>query len=228
MNVFQRVEQKYLLTEEEYLTLFQKIQQHLEKDPYFESTICNIYFDTDHHDFIVHSLEKPIYKEKIRLRSYQVPSVEDDVFLEMKGKYNGVVFKRRIKSKLQDFYDYFNTGKLPVQNQIMEEIDYVFKKYDLKPQMFIAYNRLSYFDKADRNFRITFDYNLRSRQEDLHLEYGDAGRLYTKKPYYIMEIKSLSSIPLWFTEILSSLKIYPQSFSKYGSIYKQLKEECYV
>ncbi len=224
-NIFKRVEQKYVLTEQEYKLLFKKINKHLKKDKYFKSTICNIYFDTINNDLIINSLEKPIFKEKIRLRSYQVPSINDDVFLEIKEKYKGIVGKRRIKIKLKDFYTYLETNNYDKDNQIMNEINYYFKYYDLKPAIYIAYDRLSYCGVDDNSLRITIDSNLRSRNSDLNLELGDAGKCYFKDKNYIMEIKTLGSMPLWLVRILSELKIYQTSFSKYGSIYqKELKE----
>lgn len=221
MEVFNRIEQKYILNEFEYKELFKKIKNNLKKDYYYQSNICNLYFDNQNNDFIVNSLEKPIFKEKIRLRSYGVPNLNDFVYLELKGKMKGVVFKRRLKIKLNDYYKYIESGIIDQKynNQIMNEIDYVIKKFKLKPKIFIGYNRLSYYDKDNINFRITFDSYLRSRNEDLRLEYGDYGNLFDKNQY-IMEVKSLGSIPLWFTKILSDLKIYPTSFSKYGEIYK--------
>lgn len=224
-NIFKRVEQKYLLTEQEYKLLFKKINKYLIKDKYFKSTICNIYFDTINNDLIINSLEKPIFKEKIRLRSYQVPNINDDVFLEIKEKYKGIVGKRRIKIKLKDFYTYLKTDNYDKDNQIMNEINYYFKYYDLKPAIYIAYDRISYCGKEDNTLRITIDSNLRSRNSDLKLELGDAGKCYFKDKNYIMEIKTLGSMPLWLVRSLSELKIYPTSFSKYGSIYqKELKE----
>lgn len=228
-NVFKRVEEKYLLTEEEYKKLFLKISKYLEKDKYFKSTICNIYFDTIHSDLIINSLEKPIFKEKIRLRSYIVPNLNDEVFLEIKEKYKGIVGKRRIKLKLKDFYNYQNKHIYNHNDQIMKEINYYFEYYNLIPTIYIAYDRISYRGKEDKNLRITIDSNLRSRNSDLKLELGDAGKCYFKDKKYIMEIKTLSSMPLWLVRSLSELNIYPTSFSKYGSIYqknKLKKEEC--
>ena len=227
MNFFQRIEQKYILTEEEYKLLFEKINSHLEKDYYYKSTICNLYFDTDYNDLIVNSLEKPPYKQKVRVRSYNVANVDDNVFLELKGKHKGIVFKRREKIRLDELYKYLESGTIPKNNnnQIMKEIDYIIKRYNLKPKIFLAYDRLSYYDKDNVNFRVTFDMNSRSRNEDLNLELGDTGKLFSKEKFYIMELKSLTSIPLWFIKVLSELKIYSRSFSKYGSIYSKQKEE---
>lgn len=225
MNIFRRVEKKYLLSDEDYKLLLKRISNHLEKDLYYKSTICNIYFDNDNNDLIVNSLEKPEFKEKVRLRSYGIPNLNDYVYLEIKGKYNGVVYKRRIKLKLLDYYNYLDNNILP-NNQIAKEIDYLVKYYNLKPKLFLAYDRLSYYDKDNKEFRITFDENIRSRDNDLHLEYGDAGKLYFKDKMHIMEIKTLGALPMWFIKVLSEMNIYPASFSKYGSIYeKNMKEE---
>ena len=103
----------------------------------------------------------------------------------------------------------------------MREIDYSMKRYNLKPMVFIAYERYAYKDNEDTGLRITFDTNLRYREDELKLEYGSSGKLLFDKPMYIMEIKTLGGLPLWFSSILSELKIYPNSFSKYGNVYKK-------
>ena len=221
-NVFRRVEKKYLITENQKDAFLKLIDNHIEKDEYFESHISNIYFDNDKFDLITTSIEKPLFKAKLRLRSYDVPSLEDKVFLEIKDKYKGVVGKRRIKIKLSDFYKYLETGSTK-DEQIMREIDYYFKKYDLHPQIFVAYDRLSYKGRDNKNIRITIDDNLRSRTDDLRLELGSNGKKYFQDREYIMEIKILDAMPLWLARSLSTLKIYPTSFSKVGSIYKKLK-----
>ena len=227
IETFRRVEQKYLLSKEKYDELMNLISYHLKKDNYYKSKICNIYFDTNNYDLIINSLEKSNYKEKVRLRSYNTPTLNDNVFFEIKSKLDGVVYKRRVTIKLNDFYQYLNGNDILTSNQqIMKELDYTLKKYKLVPKYYIAYDRTSYYDKDDYNFRITFDENIRSRNIDLKLEYGDAGKLFFKEKKYIMELKSIGALPLWFTSILSELEIFPNSFSKYGNIYKEkLKEE---
>lgn len=222
INVFKRVEKKYLLSEDLYQKLFEKMNNYITVDTYDFSTICNIYFDTDDYLLVNRSIEKPIYKEKVRLRSYGVPKKNSKVFLEIKKKYKGVVGKRRVSAPLKEFYTYFDTGKYPnVDTQIMNEIDYCFKFYNLKPKVFLAYDRYSYKGKDDSNFRITFDKNIRSRTDNLYLENGDNGMLLLDKNCYIMEVKTLGAYPLWFARILSELNIYPTSFSKYGNVYKK-------
>lgn len=222
-NVFKRIEQKYLMTKRQKEDLLYKIRNNIEKDQYYKSTICNIYFDNDNNDLIVASLEKPAFKAKLRLRSYNIPNKKDNVFLEIKDKYKGVVGKRRIKMTLEDFYKYLDTG-IYKDNQIMKELDYYFKTYNLKPYIFVGYDRISYKDKNNKELRITIDSGLRSRKNNLKLELGATGEPYFEDDKYIMEIKALDALPLWLVKSLSELKIYPVSFSKVGNIYKKLKE----
>lgn len=219
-KIFRRVEQKYLLKDDDYKKLFSLIEPYLEKDKYYKSNIHNIYFDTKDNDLIINSIEKPIYKDKLRVRSYGTPKMCDTVFFEIKNKYKGTVGKRRVCMTLEDFYNYLEKGIFDKDNQIMREIDYFIKYYKLVPKIFIAYDRLSYKAKEE-DLRITFDFNLRSRRNHLKLEYGDKADKFFDEDYIIMEIKTLGSLPLWFTHILSELKIYPSSFSKYGNIYQK-------
>lgn len=224
-NIFKRVEEKYLLSKEQYIELFKRIDNKIEKDKFYETIICNIYFDNKNNDLIINSLERPLYKHKVRLRSYGIPSLDDSVFLEIKSKYKKIVGKRRIKITLKDFNDYISKQNYNLNSQIMKEIDYLFKLYELKPAYFIAYDRKSYREINNKNLRITIDTNLRSRKDNLTLDYGDEGTLYFDDEVYIMEIKTLGAMPLWLVKNLSELGIYPASFSKYGSIYKKDREE---
>lgn len=220
-KIFRRVEEKYLINKDQYEKLLKCIDNHIEKDEYFESTICNIYFDTIKNDLLIYSIDKPVYKMKIRLRSYGIPTKNDDVFLEVKLKHKDIVGKRRVKLKLSDFYKYINKGIYDSNNQIMKELDYFFQYYKLQPSYYLAYDRKSYRGIEEEQLRITFDTNLRSRKEDLKLELGDAGKKYFKEEKYIMEIKTLDAMPLWLVRTLSELKIFPISFSKIGNIYRK-------
>lgn len=221
--VFRRVEKKYLLNKKQRYTFLKDIKKYLQEDKYFKSKICNIYFDNIHNDLIVSSLEKPPFKAKLRLRSYDVPKLNDDVFLEVKSKYKGIVGKRRIRLKLKDFYSYLEKGIME-DSQIMREINYYFNYYDLKPYIFVAYDRVSYRGIDDENLRITIDANLRSRKDKLRLELGNEGDNFFDEETYIMEIKVLDAMPLWLTNILSKNEIYPTSFSKVGNIYRKVEE----
>lgn len=228
-EIFERVEKKYLLTQKKYEILMDRIKDRIEKNEFSFSTICNLYYDTKNYELIRNSIEKPVYKEKVRLRSYNVPSLDQKAFLEIKKKYDGVVGKRRISASLQEIYDYIEKGIKPdVNEQILKEIDYCFNHYKLIPVLYLAYDRMAYQEKGNPDFRITFDTNLRSRNYDLKLENGDYGNMYFDEKTYIMELKTLGALPLWFVKILSELEIYPSSFSKYGSIYKKMLKESFV
>ena len=86
-TVFKRYEKKYMLTKEQYESFKEDIDDFMKIDEYGLSTICNIYYDTVDYKLISRSIEKPIYKEKIRLRSYGIPTPDSTVFLELKKKY---------------------------------------------------------------------------------------------------------------------------------------------
>lgn len=223
-EIFRRIEKKYILTKEQYLKLQNSIKDYMIEDEYGPSTICNIYFDSSQYDLISHSIEKPFFKEKVRLRSYNVPTKDSKVFLEIKRKYDGVVGKRRIEMKLDDFNKYINdVNSLKSSNhQIKSEIDYYFKIYNLKPTMYISYSRVAYYQKDNPDFRLTFDNNVVAREYDLDLTKGKFGNNILEEDKYIMEIKTLNSIPLWLVNYLNELKIVPGSFSKYGTAYEDI------
>ena len=186
-EIFNRVEKKYILNEEQYHNLIILINEYMNHDKFYKSTICNIYFDTDDYELVRTSIEKPIYKEKLRLRSYNVPSLDDEVFFEIKKKYNSIVNKRRITLSLKDYYKYINMEKISNKDsQISKEIIYMIKHYNLKPKVFLAYDRKAYISKQDKNLRITIDNNIRSRNYDLKLEHGDKGELLSDEKYYLM------------------------------------------
>lgn len=225
-DIFRRVEKKYLLTRDDYESLMDRIWFFITEDTYFKSNISNIYYDSCDNELIINSIDKPIFKEKVRVRSYATPKKDKDiVFLEVKRKFKGVVGKRRVKLTSKEFYDFIEKRKYK-DSQIFRELHYIFDFYKLQPKMFVGYDRLSYKGKDDENLRITFDSNLRSREDDLRLELGDHGEKYFDEDMYIMEIKTLGAMPWWLVEALSELKIYPISFSKIGNIYcKKLEVE---
>ena len=204
--------------------LIKILKDYVVQDEYGKSTICNIYFDTDNYELISHSITKPYFKEKIRLRSYNTPNNESTVFLEIKRKADKVVGKRRIGMKFSEFEKYMKDAK-SVENtnkQIKNELDYYFKMYGLSEKMYIAYDREAFYAKDDKNFRITFDTNIRARNQNMNLDNGTEGENILGKDKYIMEIKTLGSIPMWFVKILDECKVIPGSFSKYGEAYAKL------
>ena len=219
-EIFQRVEQKYILTKEQKEQFIQTVKEHLIDDEYGPSTICNIYFDNENNDLIRTSIDKPAYKEKVRLRSYNTPNKETKAFLEIKKKYDGVVYKRRIEETLDHIERHISDGnELNCNKQILNEIDYCFNYYKLNPVLFLAYDRVAYYDNEDKSFRITFDTNIVARDYDLNLEKGVYGKKYCDEDTYIMEVKCAGGLPIWFVKALEDINVYPASFSKYGRVY---------
>lgn len=225
-TVFKRTEKKYIITLNRRKQLLKLISSQICSDKFGESTVCSLYFDTDDFRLIRNSIDKPVYKEKLRLRSYSTPKADSNVFLELKKKYKGVVYKRRETLKYSDAMNYFNTRSKPVDTQIMKEIDWTINYYNgLEPKMFIAYDRTAFYSKEDSNLRITFDKNIRFRNYDLELGKGSYGDLILDSELCVMEIKILNSMPLWLSNALTQLKIYPSSFSKYGTAYAITKDK---
>ncbi|MGN0659447.1 MAG: polyphosphate polymerase domain-containing protein [Emergencia sp.] len=219
-NNFKRYEKKYIIDEEQYRQLMAMIYCRLKYDRYRRYRICNIYFDTPDYELIRTSLDKPLYKEKLRLRSYGTPQREDNVFLEIKKKYRGVVYKRRISLPYEQAAAWCLEGKEPErEGQIERELKWFMDRYSLIPRLYLSYDRLAMTGLDDDSLRITFDTNLVWRTTELSLTAGDFGTVSFPEGRYIMEIKVPYAMPLWLTSALSQLKIYPVSYSKYGSVY---------
>ena len=239
-KIFNRVEKKYLITNEEYKSLLVPIKKFMKHDGYYKSGVYNIYFDTDNYDLIIQSIEQPIFKEKLRARSYKG---YDKVFFEIKTKLrhgtfkdenqdNNIGYKRRVLVTKKDYDDFVNkkASFLEIANrhieektdvQIAKEIDYLINYMDLKPKILVYYDRESYLDK--NGLRITFDKNLTYREKNLNF----SNRVHNQKYFndeknIIMEIKSDKALPMWLVKKLSSGRIFPERFSKVGRIYEQL------
>ena len=218
--IFKRIERKYLLDEVTKKRLLQRMKGELLLDEYGKSTICSLYLDTPDHRIIRSSIDAGVYKEKLRLRSYGTPKADSTVYLELKKKYQGVVYKRRVSLLLSAAKLYLNGGVLPEAGQIWREIDYAMRFYRWpKPAMLISYEREAYTWADDPNFRVTFDSAARARQTDLLLENGSAGASLLPVGLDLMEVKSLGAMPLSFARSLNELSITPSSFSKYGTAY---------
>lgn len=221
-HTFQRYETKYLLTPEQFKRIFFHLQSKMKEEEYGLHTICSIYYDTPAYDLIRSSLEKPAYKEKFRLRSYGTPSKDDYIFAEIKKKYDGVVYKRRVAACSETIQEFIQKGrKMKHDKQIQQEIEWFLHKYCPIPKVFIGYERIALIGEEDLDLRITFDQNIRWRREELDLRYGDKGELLLAEEKIIMEVKVATTIPLWLASLLSEYRIYPTTFSKYGTCYQQ-------
>lgn len=237
IEVFNRREVKYMLTTEDKDALLALLGSYMDSDPFNKDgktyPISNLYLDTPSDELIIRSLEKPVFKEKIRLRSYGQVGLEDKVFLESKKKFDGVVNKRRTIFILRDVYRYFEDGTIPqnpvgpngkplkMNYQVMREIDYIMHFYPLKPKVFISYDRLAFFEKGNSDFRLTIDTNIQARRTDLRLDSPAYGDQLLEEGQWLMEAKAFKAFPLWFVRFLSERKLYKTSFSKYGTEFKK-------
>ena len=221
-KVFKRSEIKYIVTQKQYRQLMALIEDKTRPDEYGTSLICNLYLDTPDFLLIRRSIEKPLYKEKLRVRSYGVANAQSVVYLELKKKFKGVVYKRRVGLK-NCALDAFLSGKGDGNDQVEKEIRYSLEFYkDIAPRMFISYERQAFYGKNDENFRITLDTNIVWRDFDLTLDKGVYGNKLMESDTYLMEIKTDTAIPIWLSAFLSENKIFKQSFSKYGTAYTRL------
>lgn len=222
-NKFERMEYKYKITREQQKKLLEMFPSTVMPDSYGLSEIFNLYYDTEDYRIIRSSIEKPVYKEKLRVRSYGRVDDNDLVFVELKKKYDGIVYKRRIEKTYGETLEYLKDSANTDSSQIGREIGYFLDFYqNLKPMMFIGYERIAYFDKNDNDFRVTFDQKIRYRQDKLTLSEDNTGTDLLEADEVLMEIKIMGAMPLWLAEALSQLKIYKASFSKYGNAYKQI------
>lgn len=223
-NVFQRYELKYMLTNEQKKKILAAMEPYMALDQYGRTTIRNIYLDTDNYRLIRHSIEKTAYKEKLRIRSYSRVNPENQVFVELKKKYESIVYKRRLALSEEEAMQWvLGEHHCEKETQISEEIDYFLAYYEtLHPVVFLSYEREAYYAKDGGDFRITFDEQILCRQEDLSLESEVWGMPLLEDGQVLMEIKTSGGIPLWLSHVLSQENLYKTSFSKYGTAYQTM------
>ena len=223
-TVFKRYELKYMLTLEQKEKILEAMSPYMQLDKYGRTTIRNIYFDTASYRLIRRSIEKPAYKEKLRIRSYSQATSDSTVFVELKKKYEKVVYKRRLPLCESDAMAWVCRERAcPFDTQISREIDYFIDFYEkLNPTVFLSYEREAYYDKGGGDFRVTFDDHILCRQTDVSLCSSVYGAPILPEGMVLMELKCSGGIPLWMVEVLSRERIYKTSFSKYGTAYTTL------
>lgn len=223
-SVFQRYEIKYMLTQAQKQKILGAMEPYMALDSYGRTSIRNIYFDTDSYRLIRRSIEKPVYKEKLRIRSYSQANPESAVFVELKKKYGDLVCKRRLSLPEAQAMDWIRgDASLVPHGQIGAEIDY-FRKYyrTLRPAAFLSYEREAFYSKHGDDFRVTFDDHILCRQDNISLEAEVGGTPLLEAGMVLMEIKTPRAIPLWMSRILTEEHIYKTSFSKYGTAYETM------
>ena len=218
---FKRYEKKYLLTAAQYERIRARLDAYIEPDEFFSSTVCSLYYDTGDFELIRRSIDAPVYKEKLRVRAYNVPAPDGAVFVELKKKFKGVVYKRRVMMAADAAARYL-AGEIPAPDgsQMFQELDWFLRTNDVCPRVFIACDREAYRAKDDGDLRITFDRSIRWRDTALDLTLGDCGEELLDAGQVLMEIKIPEAAPLWLAHMLSEDGLFPQGFSKYGTCYK--------
>ncbi len=221
---FERYEVKFFLTAEQKQKVLEAMQPYMTLDQYGRSTIRNIYYDTENYRLIRTSIEKPVYKEKLRIRSYKKVGENDQVFVELKKKYDHVVYKRRLMLLEKEVTESFATGRpLNAEGQIANEIEYFREYYEtLVPAVFLSYEREAYYANDGSDVRITFDENILYRQENMSLTEDAYGHKLIDDGLTLMEVKIPMGIPMWLNKVLTENHIYKTSFSKYGAAYKNI------
>ncbi|MGX7351924.1 polyphosphate polymerase domain-containing protein [Enterococcus canis] len=227
-STFQRRETKYILAMWEYDALRLGLLPYMQEDEYGLHTILSLYCDTTDYQLIQRSIDKPKYKEKFRVRSYGVPTDDSLTFLEIKKKFQKVVYKRRLALPCEETADYLRHPRLlpfstPKENQLMQEIHWLYGRQQLAPKVLIAYDRRALYstEPALADFRVTFDFAIRYRREQLDLRSGDLGELVAPEVEVLMEVKALGAYPLWFSHLLTQLGLVKSSFSKYAQVYQR-------
>lgn len=235
---FARREIKYFVTPQQQALLNEALAPYMVPDQYGRYSICSIYYDTEDWRLIRASIQKPEYKEKLRVRSYGVAKETDPVFIEIKKKCQGTVYKRRIVTESCLTEPILSCLLTSTQDlQIGREIQWFQQVYRARPKVFIGYDRQALAGREDPEVRVTFDTNLRWRDRDLDLCLGDQGAPLLPEEKILMELKLPGACPLWLARILSENRVYPVSFSKYGTCYqkfilpqaaKQFKEASFI
>ncbi len=220
-TVFKRYEMKYIITHQQKQEILAAMHPYMQQDQYGRSVIRNLYYDTETYYLARHSNEKPIYKEKLRIRSYSQVSETDTVFVELKKKYDSVVYKRRMTLPQKEALAWIEEGRLPKnQTQIAQEIDYFRTFYGInRPAVFLSYEREAYALREGGDFRVTFDENILAKTNTFSLGGSIDGEPLLDPSLTLMELKASAGIPLWMTHAMTANQIYKTTFSKYGMAY---------
>lgn len=216
---FERYEKKYLLPPEKADMLQARLSEYMKPDEYGKYSLCNIYYDTPDWRLIRASIERPVYKEKLRLRSYGVALDTSNVFAEIKKKYDGVVYKRRVTVNASDAPGFLALEKELPLGQIGREIVSFQRFYSAAPRLYIGYSRTAFAGIEDSELRVTFDTDIKWRTTELDLRAGAHGTPLEIPGGVLMEIKVPGVYPLWLARLLSETGTFPTSFSKYGYCY---------
>ena len=225
-TIFSRNEKKYIISQAQSDKLKLRLTEFMKPDKYSTYWVQNLFYDTENWDMIHTSMEKPYYKEKMRLRCYGSILETDRVFLELKKKYSGTVYKRRVPLSPSDVI------AMPIEeillknnSQISKELKYHIQRTGVAKKFYLSYYRNAFVCLNNSDLRLTIDTNIRYRLNNLNfvqsINYGTA----LDSNMFLLEIKTASNIPLWLTNLLGELGIYSTPFSKYAACFTHWKKQ---
>lgn len=221
---FKRYEIKYMVTKKQAEYMEAALANHMRPDRFDTYWVQNIYFDTDNWDVVRTSIERPLYKEKLRLRCYNVSAPQDDIFLELKKKYAGIVYKRRVSLPLSACSASLEATLADKDTQISRELDFYLQSNSVTQKMLVTYRRKAFIGIDEPRLRITFDSDVKYRQSDLNFFTPEKGTVVLSEDYVLIEVKTPTSIPLWLAQLFSENGIFKTSYSKYGTCYIDYQE----
>jgi len=225
---FLRFEFKYLLRKElrdiieKEIGNFMMLDPFVARQPQRNYIVRSLYYDDPSLSSYHQKMEGMLLRSKFRLRTYtDNPEDTCSTYLEVKGRYNSLVFKHRagfdIAKASRLFADCASTTegitRHIVASPVADQFRYELEQKKIAPVMLIDYIRRPYFSKYDPDFRLTLDDHLYATRSD-HLFPSRPGIRREFLPgYTVMEIKFKNSIPLWFHRIIKnhSLKQLPIS-----------------
>lgn len=228
-EIFKRYELKYWLTREEHAALREAIMPRMAYDTYGDPegkyNIVSLYFESDDKKIYYETINRLRFRQKLRLRVYDQANLLSPSFIEIKQKFTNVVNKRRTLIPLGEAYDVLSK---PYDEQLIETVDASNRQilrealhfrdlYNLKPATVVSYDRQAFsgIEQGEEDLRVTFDYNLMCRDDDLAIENGPEGIHFTDYDFVILEVKVSNSVPFWLSRILSEFEFYRQGFSKF-------------
>ena len=225
-TIFSRNEKKYIISQEQSEKLKIRIAEFMKPDKYSTYWVQNLFYDTENWDMIHTSMDKPYYKEKMRLRCYGSIVETDRVFLELKKKYSGVVYKRRVPLTPTNVMAMSIGENLRQSNsQISKELEYHIERTGVTEKFYLGYHRQAFAGITEGDLRLTIDSDIRYRLDNLDFAQLINRGTALDSNIFLLEIKTTSNIPLWLTKMLGELGIYSTPFSKYAACFTHWKNQ---
>lgn len=239
IEVFKRYELKYLLHWDAYIAFRERLLPYMQYDTYGNAdgkyNIISLYYESEEKDIYYETMNKLPFRQKLRLRVYDQADLSSPSFIEVKQKFKNVVNKRRTVIPLNEAYSILSK---PYDEQLIEQVEssnpQILKEalhfknlYELKPATIVSYDRqaLSGVLENESDLRVTFDYNLMCRTDDLRLENGPEGMYFLDREMVILEVKVSNSVPFWLARLLSEFNFTQQGFSKFCTSIDLLEQE---